>query len=197
MAKITYEDKEFLNKNKNIADKNKVNDTDLNEIKTVVNQNDTNVGDLAALNTNDKSSIVNAINSLTNCGKFIKLNKTSSQSYSANTRFEVSWQTETFNNTNNILTKNNNHVQCTSGTHTVLINAFLQMIGSSENYIYISYNGQQIASFINSGGGASTIMSVVLQMNENDYVSVDAYGNNNGNVGGTEDWTNFIVPILN
>lgn len=37
MAKITYEDKEFLNKNENIADKNKVNDTDLNQIKKVVN----------------------------------------------------------------------------------------------------------------------------------------------------------------
>ena len=37
MAKITYENKEFLNKNENIADKNKVNDSDLNEIKEVVN----------------------------------------------------------------------------------------------------------------------------------------------------------------
>lgn len=39
MAKITYENKEFLNKNENIADKNKVNDTDLNQIKEVVNEN--------------------------------------------------------------------------------------------------------------------------------------------------------------
>lgn len=37
MAKITYENKEFLNKKENIADKNKVNDTDLNQIKEVVN----------------------------------------------------------------------------------------------------------------------------------------------------------------
>ena len=62
MAKITYEDKEFLNKNENIADKNKVNDTDLNEIKEVVNGNDDNIGDLSDLNTSDKSSLVNAIN---------------------------------------------------------------------------------------------------------------------------------------
>ena len=63
MAKITYEDKEFLNKNENIADKNKVNDTDLNEIKEVVNGNDDNIGNLSDLNTTDKSSVVNAINS--------------------------------------------------------------------------------------------------------------------------------------
>ena len=63
MAKITYEDKEFLNKNENIADKNKVNDTDLNEIKNVVNENDDSVGNLSNLNTNDKSNLINAINS--------------------------------------------------------------------------------------------------------------------------------------
>lgn len=68
MAKITYEDKEFLNKNENIADKNKVNDTDLNEIKKTVNENDDNVGDLSDLNTNDKSSTVNAINEVSKYG---------------------------------------------------------------------------------------------------------------------------------
>lgn len=64
MAKITYADKTALNTNPQIADVNKVNDSDLNEIKSVVNDNDTNVGDLSTLNTTDKSSIVNAINEL-------------------------------------------------------------------------------------------------------------------------------------
>ena len=64
MAKITYEDKEFLNKNENIADKNKVNDTDLNQIKEVINQNDDKIGNLSDLNTADKSSLVGAINEI-------------------------------------------------------------------------------------------------------------------------------------
>ena len=64
MAKITYEDKEFLNKNENIADKNKVNDSDLNEIKNVVNENDDSVGNLSNLNTINKDSLVGAINEL-------------------------------------------------------------------------------------------------------------------------------------
>lgn len=64
MAKITYEDKEFLNKNENIADKNKVNDTDLNQIKEVVNGNDDKIGDLSNLNTINKDSLVGAINEL-------------------------------------------------------------------------------------------------------------------------------------
>lgn len=66
MAQITYADKVALNTNPQIADINKVNDSDMNEIKSVVNQNDTNVGDLSSLATNDKSSLVGAINELNN-----------------------------------------------------------------------------------------------------------------------------------
>ena len=62
MAKITYENKVALNVNSDIADINKVNASDLNEIKNVVNSNDDMVGDLTQLNTTNKSSMVNAIN---------------------------------------------------------------------------------------------------------------------------------------
>lgn len=40
MSKITYQNKVALNVNSNIADINKVNASDMNEIKTVVNDND-------------------------------------------------------------------------------------------------------------------------------------------------------------
>ena len=62
MAKIQFEDKVALNENANIPDVNKCKSTDMNEIKTVVNENDDLVGDLSMLNTTDKSSIVGAIN---------------------------------------------------------------------------------------------------------------------------------------
>lgn len=62
MSKITFEDKVALNVNPDIADVNKVNDSDMNEIKNVVNTNDDNAGLLSNLNTTDKSSMVNAIN---------------------------------------------------------------------------------------------------------------------------------------
>lgn len=64
MAKITYEDKVALNENPEIALINKVTDDDLNEIKSVVNTNDDNVGVLTNLTTTDKTSAVNAINEL-------------------------------------------------------------------------------------------------------------------------------------
>ena len=78
MAKITYENKVALNVNSDIADVNKCNATDLNEIKNVVNENDdntttntndianntANIGTLSNLNTTNKNNLVSAINEI-------------------------------------------------------------------------------------------------------------------------------------
>lgn len=64
MAQITYSNKTFLNENASIPETNKVTDDNMNEIKSVVNQNDTNVGNLSNLQTTNKTSIVSAINEL-------------------------------------------------------------------------------------------------------------------------------------
>lgn len=73
MAKITYENKVALNVNSDIADVNKCNATDLNEIKNVVNENDDNttnnsnaIGNLSSLNTTSKDNLVSAINEVDN-----------------------------------------------------------------------------------------------------------------------------------
>lgn len=70
---ITYEDKQYLNQNANIPATNKVQDTDMNEIKSVVNNNatetsnnTTNIGNLSNLATENKTSIVNSINEIKN-----------------------------------------------------------------------------------------------------------------------------------
>lgn len=60
---IQYQNKVALNTNPEIADINKVTDNDMNEIKSVVNNNANNIGDLTDLETSDKTSVVNAINS--------------------------------------------------------------------------------------------------------------------------------------
>lgn len=64
LTQITYTNKETLNEQPSIADKNKVKAADMNEIKSVVNTNASNVGDLTNLNTTAKTSIVEAINEL-------------------------------------------------------------------------------------------------------------------------------------
>ena len=75
MAKITYENKVALNVNSDIADVNKCNATDLNEIKNVVNTNDDNttnnsnaIGNLSSLNTTNKNNLVSAINEVNTKG---------------------------------------------------------------------------------------------------------------------------------
>lgn len=66
ITKITYTDKQQLNANASIADVNKVKATDMNEIKTVANNNADNIGDLTTLNTTNKTSLVSAINETIN-----------------------------------------------------------------------------------------------------------------------------------
>lgn len=60
--KITYTDKQQLNANSSIQDINKVKATDMNEIKSVVNDNADLQGDLTTLETTAQSTVVSAIN---------------------------------------------------------------------------------------------------------------------------------------
>lgn len=62
MQTINYTNKSALNENAGIADVNKCNAADMNEIKSVVNANASECGNTSDLNTTDTSSIVNAVN---------------------------------------------------------------------------------------------------------------------------------------
>jgi hypothetical protein len=60
---ITYDNKVTLNENSSIADINKCQASDMNEIKAVVNNNANLMGDVSTLN-NGASSVVGAINNI-------------------------------------------------------------------------------------------------------------------------------------
>jgi len=62
MQSISYTNKSALNENADIADINKCNAVDMNEIKSVVNDNAAECGNAADLNTTDNTSLVNGIN---------------------------------------------------------------------------------------------------------------------------------------
>lgn len=62
MQVISYTNKSALNENQDIADINKCNAVDMNEIKSVVNSNANESGNASDLNTTDKTSLVDAIN---------------------------------------------------------------------------------------------------------------------------------------
>lgn len=65
---ITYDNKVALNVNPDIANTNKVTDNDMNEIKSVVNNNANNIGDLSNLTTPTTTNLVGAINSIVESG---------------------------------------------------------------------------------------------------------------------------------
>lgn len=60
---VTFQDKANLNTNPQIPEINKVIDSNMNELKGVANTNANNIGNLENLNTTDKESLVEAINS--------------------------------------------------------------------------------------------------------------------------------------
>lgn len=60
---VQFEDKQNINEKPELPRINKVIDADMNELKDVANTNANNVGNLENLNTTDKESLVEAINS--------------------------------------------------------------------------------------------------------------------------------------
>lgn len=66
MEVITYTDKTTINVNPGVPANMKCQASDMNEIKQVVNNNSNGVGNLSDLSTPNKTSIVNAINSIEN-----------------------------------------------------------------------------------------------------------------------------------
>lgn len=71
MSKITYDDKIDLHVDSSIADINKVSASDMNEIKTAVNDNADDIGNISTLTTTDKTSVVNAVNELNEPEKWV------------------------------------------------------------------------------------------------------------------------------
>lgn len=73
MSEITYDDKVDLQVATNIANINKVTASDMNEIKSVVNGNADDVGDITSLTTTNKTSVVNAVNELNAPEKWVSV----------------------------------------------------------------------------------------------------------------------------
>ena len=142
-------------------------------------------------NREELNQVINAI------GKTIRLKKTSRQNFSANNLFEVSWQEVSFDNTGGILAKSGNEIKCISGTHTVMVSAFLQVLNgsSAHNYIYIRHNGNEYVSTDLNNGNPHLTVPVVLE--EGDTVSVGSYSSVAGDISDAYAWTGFCVTLLN
>ena len=184
MAKITYEDKEFLNKNENIANKNKVNDTDLNQIKEVVNGNDDKIGDLSDLNTTNKDSLVEAINELNN-NSYLCAELSSNQTYNGSANNTINFNHTLEENNNGFLY--NNGIFTANKQMTLSISFYLNVNSSNSGQVpivRIFKNNTQISQSgisIRAGGGNDplTIANMIANVSEGDTLRVTIHGNGN------------------
>lgn len=183
MALITYEDKSAINENPQIADINKVTADDMNQIKNIINSN--------------YNEISNKIKQLSNVGKSIKLGKNTNQTISVNTETTVSWDEVILNNTNSILTKEGNTVKCNSGTHLVLLSAYVQFYADT-TYCYFrknygSENMEPLASRRVLGGSPSLV--TLAEISEGDTIVFNVYGSDTDI--GRDEWSEFSAILLN
>ena len=164
MAQITYADKVALNTNSQIADINKTTASDMNEIKSVVNENDDNVGNLSNLNTTNKSSLVGAINELTEKGVF---NLWSGDVTSSNTAINLN---ENYKNYDFIVVVSRNDYGATpkrlNRLYTLMIPVALLNAGGTYYYFSVAANATQQIEFtaanqITTRGGQSQYFSIV------------------------------------
>lgn len=167
---ITYIDKQYLNQNADIPAINKVQDTDMNEIKSVVNNNANNIGDLTNLETSVTSSIVEAINS--NLIKKIYLTKTSDQSIT-NDYSKITWQTSVGDTTD--LVNNNGDITIKNDCNFLIMILNLSLSTSTQFYYQMQKNGTTVKNGWTSSGWAHPFIVNVIPVQKNDVFSVNGY----------------------
>ena len=131
-------------------------------------------------------------------GRRIRLTKSSAQSISKNTKTQVAWNSEVYNNTNGKLTKSGNTIKIGTNVHNIMVIAKYQAEGLSFNkYIYIEKNSTSYSSMESTDG---TIMTTaIIPVEENDVIDVKAYFENTASTitAGGESWNYFDIIILN
>lgn len=161
---ITYEDKQYLNENADIPATNKVQDTDMNEIKTVVNNN-----------ANELSNEMNH--------QYIVATVSSSQTITQD--FKVPFNQTILNsgnftltNSNIIIGENINHIR-------ISFSAIIENWAGSTNYIgaIIKKNNIEVSQTINGSPSAylsAFLPSAIIEVEQNDVIELDLYSPSGG-----------------
>lgn len=146
LTQITYTNKETLNEQPSVADKNKVKADDMNEIKSVVNTNASNVGDLTNLKTTNKNSIVESINELKENEEYLTTQEIDTGKTLGGKKIYRSYidfahsstGTYTYNHNLNIDTVVNIMAFCTVSNQTISSNGYRQMpmVNTSNGYMF-------------------------------------------------------------
>ena len=130
-------------------------------------------------------------------GRRIRLTRTSTQSISQNTKTQVAWGSEVYNNTNGKLTKDGNTVKVGAGVNNVMVIAKYQALGATFNkYLYIEKNDTSYSSMESTDNIITAIANISVA--ENDVIDVKAYFSEANSISsGGQAWNYFDVIILN
>lgn len=176
-----------INTNSDIADINKCNADDLNEIKSVVNTNATALDNLTA-QVNDKNIMtISLANDFTMAQTNVFYNITG---------FAVE------SSVGNKLTFNNNEIHIGSGVSKVKVcySAKIQSVNTTRTFVYLTMNGVT-TSQEGWWPGASTQQSTVgitprlINVSEGDYFSIACYGTQNTKILGSNGLS-FVITTL-
>lgn len=205
MSKITYEDKEQLNTNENIPAKNKCMASDLNEIKSIVNENDTN----ALYNTNVKTAQTNSdtdvyscnyINEIGSCACF---SKTDSQNFTEYVATQISFNQTDYVDNGCFELQSDGTIKVLKDISRVQINFNIRIAGSisSYNVIYCKSTtddaGFNVAT--NFSNDNDTIVGAgILKVQKNDIIRLSFYtGNNSIQVNGyNKSWCSINLCVI-
>lgn len=183
-AQITYADKSAMNVNSTIPDINKVNASDMNEIKSVVNENYTEF--LNAIN--DKNIISASITSnytLTSTNSYIKLPLNTS--LSAGTRLT--------------LDSTNHNVVVGAGVSKVKISAkvsFNSVSASGVKWLSIFKNSETPIANPRTITARDMIYSTdtIVEVQQNDNISIQIIGNNGDVIRNGIGYTNITIEVI-
>ena len=168
MAQITYQDKSAVNVNNDVADVNKVNATDMNEIKSVVNTNATALDNLTT-QVNNKNILTIKLNS----------NYTIAQT---NTLYQITgWEIDSQIGTG--LSLSNDKIVIGAGISKIKVSysAKCQGVNTTRTFVYLTYNSTAISQEMATYGAANAQMTVgltprLMSVNENDTFGLSCYG---------------------
>lgn len=131
-------------------------------------------------------------------GYRIRLTKANTQSISQNSKTQIVWENEVYNDTNGRLTISGNTIRIGEKINNILVIAKYQASGQSfKKYIYIEKNNTSYSSMESTDG---TIMTTaIIPVEENDVIDVKAYFENTASTitAGGESWNYFDIIILN
>lgn len=189
---ITYDDKVALNENPSIADINKVTDDDMNEIKSVVNNN---ASETSTNTTNITTNTTNIANLQTIATASFTTDKTSLAGGVLTF--------DTITRTNSKLSLSSGGIKIGAGISKVLVsgNVFFQFNGANQTYIYMAIRKNSsnvsiaiVAEPFNNSFASIPFTPKLVNVQENDVFFIVSLDSKSGTYrGGENSWLTIEV----